>query len=84
MTFDIFQFLATMLEVLSECQKEGSTLTARQQFEHKPLVRIFARRALRQQARRQGASRRQCRKFADEHLEEAIDVLKVEVQNFNW
>jgi len=76
MQFDLTSFLFEILRVFRQCQKEGEITTPAQLIENRPLVRLAAMRALRKQAKAQGAKRRDRRSFAIQHLNEAVVGLK--------
>ena len=76
MQFDLTSFLAEILKVFRQCQKDGEIDAPTQLIENRPLVRLVAMRALRKQAKAQGAKRRDRRSFATQHINEAVVGLK--------
>ncbi len=84
MQFDLSRFLTAMLAAYLECRKDGNTSSPRRIMTEQNLaVRSAARRQLRQQARKQGGSRKEVKRFVKDHIEIALGRLATEVdENF--
>ena len=81
MQFDLSRFLVAMLAAFLDCQEDGATESTPAQMvkSQRVAVRIVARRELRRQAKKQGANRRDRKKFVQAHLEGALESLHLQV-----
>jgi len=80
MQFDLSRFLTDMLAAYLECRAIGNPSNPRVLVaEQKAIVRLTARRKLRKQARAQGGSRREVKKFVNRTIETALEALAMEV-----
>jgi len=83
MQFDLSRFLTAMLAAFLDCQDDGvEEETPRALMLNNPVaVRFAARRELRRQAKKQGANRRDRRKFVDANIKFAMESLEREVEH---
>ncbi len=83
MQFDLSRFLTAMLAAFLDCQDDGAGEdTPRAMMSGQPVaVRFAARRELRRQAKKQGANRRERKRFIDAHIRYAMESLEREVDH---
>lgn len=83
MQFDLSRFLGAMLAAFLDCQDDDSAeITPRITMDRQPVaVRFAAGMELMRQARKQGANRRDQRKFMALHINEAMDALSREIDS---
>lgn len=82
MQFDLGRFLTAMLAAFLECRDDGvAEDTPPKMIDRQPVaVRMAARRELRRQAKKQGANRRERKRFIGTHIDNAVEALRDEVQ----
>jgi len=83
MQFDLSRFLVAMLAAFLDCQEDGvGEKEPRSIMADEPLaVRFAARREMMRQAKKQGANRRERRKFTATHIKYAMEALEKEVDH---
>jgi len=81
MQFDLSRFLVAMLAAFLDCQDDGASEdTPRTMMIGAPTaVRFAARRELRRQAKKQGANRRERKRFVEANIKFAMESLEREV-----
>ena len=82
MQFDLSRFLTAMLAAFLDCQDDGAAEgTPRDMLLGQHVaVRFAARRELRRQAKKQGANRRERKRFIEANIKFAMESLDREVE----
>ncbi len=80
MQFDFSRFLVAMFQAFLDCQDDGAAEQPRDMLIGQHIaVRFAARRELRRQAKKQGANRRDRKRFIDAHIADAMASLEREI-----
>jgi len=81
MQFDLSRFLVAMLAAFLDCQDDGAAEDTPRAIMsgQRVAVRFAARRELRRQAKKQGANRRERKRFIDANIKFAMESLEAEV-----